>query len=263
MTLRLPVRQAASTLFALTALCCAVILSPERATGQTSTEEILKAINEVKKQLPPTPTPAPGSVDSLVPQYDKKESDLSKEAQWYEEAQVNKYRGTPIPYLSHLKGKSGIPFPKPEEVVLKPVPTDTPAPPTPTYTPEPTFTPYPKPVRCEKSETIRDDTYAIDQKESLLYDYIFISRDLVPLDSEEYFGPDVHLIPYDTPLTEGQLLRMEIYGVPCLPYRIRKTTTADYQDIGLNALKNYSKDPAGRGVFHPTLQQKLFPSKRP
>jgi hypothetical protein len=39
------------------------------------------------------------------------------------------------------------------------------------------------------------------------------------------------------------------------------TTTAYYQDTGLNALKNYDKDRAGKGMISSFIQQKLYGQK--
>jgi hypothetical protein len=42
---------------------------------------------------------------------------------------------------------------------------------------------------------------------------------------------------------------------------MRTTGQADYIDTGLNALKNYTSNPAGRGVLHNFVDQKLHPEK--
>jgi hypothetical protein len=97
----------------------------------------------------------------------------------------------------------------------------------------------------------------------ILLDKLFLSADLVPVDPQEVFGAETLLIPYGSKEDEGALIRMEIYRVPCLPYRMRTTEKADYIDTGLNALKNYDSDPSGRGVMHPFVEGKLYPEKQP
>lgn len=160
--------------------------------------------------------------------------------------------------LSHTAGKEGIPFPKPEDVLLKPIPTADIL----TPTPEPVSTPEPyrKPGRCEKSETRREVFEPGAGESQLLYDILFVSEDLVPLEPDEVFGAKVELNPYGPNSSKASEIRMEIYNVPCLPYRIRMTNVAYYYDSGLHALKNYSKNQAGRGELHPVMSSKLFPS---
>ena len=251
-----------SLLISMGWLSVAVPLSVAHAQPDTTREEIIRQLAEVKKQLPPTATPDPAQAkDSGQDFMQVQRSLVSEEAPWAEAAMQARAKGTPVNFLSHQKGTEGIPFPKPEEVVLEPYPTDTPAPPTPTPIPLPTDTPYQKPLRCETNETIRDPSHPVDDQETVLYDYLFVSRDLAPLDPGDVYGMATTVLPYDSPLTDEQFTRMEIYKVPCLPYRMRMTTTAYYQDTGLNALKNYDKDRAGKGMISSFIQQKLYGQK--
>jgi hypothetical protein len=165
--------------------------------------------------------------------------------------------------LSHIEGKDGVPFPKPEEVIFEPIPTSTPsaeggATPAPVWSPKP----YARPGKCEKNETKRVETHPDMPESRVFFDEIYISQDLVPLDPQEVFGMEAVLIPYGPNEERGTFLRMKIDNVPCLPYRIRNTGRAQYYDSGLNALKNYDGDPAGKGKLHQFIEQKLFPQKQ-
>lgn len=164
---------------------------------------------------------------------------------------------TPLPTpLSHLIGKDGIPFPAFEELILKPIPT----PSGPTPTPEPVWSPEPyrPPRRCEINETKRVVFKQGEKETEVLNDHLFVAEELVPTDPEEAFGNSPLLIvPYRFPIAEGTLIRMSIYDVPCVPYRIRLTNVAEYFDSGLNALRNYDGDPAGKGKLSPLIKQKL------
>jgi hypothetical protein len=56
---------------------------------------------------------------------------------------------------------------------------------------------------------------------------------------------------------------MEIYAVPCVPYRVRMSNVAYYYDQGHNALKNYDGDPKGKGKLSDIIQRKLFGEPQP
>jgi hypothetical protein len=130
-------------------------------------------------------------------------------------------------------------------------------------TPAPVWSPAPyvRPTKCEKNETRRVE-HNPDGNEAIAYlDYLFVSEDLVPIDVSEVYGAKTSLIPYGPHEEKATLIRMEIYGVPCVPYRMRTTGKADYFDTGLNALRNYDSNPAGKGVVHPFVNQKLYPEK--
>ena len=164
--------------------------------------------------------------------------------------------------LSHSKGQEGIPFPDPSQVVLQPRPTDVPGE-SPQPTPAPVWSPepYERPGRCEKNETKRIEHTPHGDDSVTYIDTLFVSEDLVPLDSGEVYGPQVSLSPYGPNESKATFVRMEVYRVPCVPYRMRSTGKADYIDTGINALKNYTANPAGKGVLHPFVERKLNPQK--
>ena len=156
-----------------------------------------------------------------------------------------------------VRGKEGIPFPDPTMVVPEPTPT---AVPEPKEVVEPTPTPWQKPSRCETNDTKRERYSESGSESTILWDKLFLSEDLVPIDQGEIYGADTDLFPYGPKSGEGVYIRMEMYRVPCVPYRIRMTKGSYYYDSGLNALKNYDSNPAGRGALHSWVEQKLFPT---
>jgi hypothetical protein len=158
--------------------------------------------------------------------------------------------------LSHVTLNDGIDLPKKEEVVLEPTPIPSPDPTklAPIIKPEI----YHPPGRCERNETKRTMLYPVAEENQALYDVIYLSEDLVPLDPDEVFGVGVSLYPYGSDLSSVSYITMRVHGVPCLPYRMRITNAAQYEDFGLNALKNYSNGQAGKGLLDSRMQQKIF-----
>jgi hypothetical protein len=156
-----------------------------------------------------------------------------------------------------VRGREGIPFPDPTMVVLEPTPTALPEIP---EVVEPTPTPWQRPSRCETNETKRERYSENGSESEILWDKLFLSEDLVPMDSGEVYGANTDLFPYGPKSGEGVYIRMEMYRVPCVPYRIRMTKGSYYYDSGLNALKNYDTNSAGRGALHSWVEQKLFPT---
>lgn len=168
----------------------------------------------------------------------------------------------PTPTLNVIyRGRDGIAFPDPSQVVLKPIPTPTVDPSTPT--PVPTPTPWEKPGRCQLNETTVIDHHKDGDPRTLLYDLLFVSEDLVPLNPEEVFGGSVTLYPYGPKSGDAAVLLQKAHDVPCVPFRVRLTGRGYRYDHGNNALKNYSKDQAGKGYFHPWIEQKLFGTGKP
>jgi len=159
-----------------------------------------------------------------------------------------------------IRGNEGIPFPDPasirDEDMSPPTPT-----PEPTPTPLPTSTPWQKPRRCEVDRTRVEVHSPESNSHETNYEILFVYEDFIPLDPVEVYGSKVRVHGYNPLDGEGAEVRMEIYQVPCIPYRIRRTNYAHYYDTGLNALKNYDSDPTGRGKIHPWISQKIFGSQ--
>jgi hypothetical protein len=166
--------------------------------------------------------------------------------------------------LSRILGQEGVSFPKPEEVVLKPAPTSAPqsfatATPAPLWSPPP----YTPPKKCEENTIKREVVYKDADDSILMRDKLFLPEDFVPLDPEEVFGAKVTLEPYRPSLESSSLQTMELYKVPCLPYRIRRTQQAEYHLYGTHALRTYTATPTGKEKFHPFMVQKLHPESQP
>jgi hypothetical protein len=161
-----------------------------------------------------------------------------------------------------FKGDEGIPFPSPTEIVIKPPPSVTPGGDlsTPTPLPTPTPTPWQKPKRCEENETSFQESSTEGDPQKVWFDLLFLEEDLIPMDPDEVFGRDVTLHPYGPKTGEVGEINQQVFGVPCVPYRIRRTPRGHFYDRGRNALKNYYPNQAGRGKFHPWIEQKLFGS---
>ena len=230
------------------------------ATAQVTEDEILRGIAHARQSGAPI---SDEEVERIMQHFREEQTrfaQMQEELQWQD-------RG-PAPNLSapvsHIMGKDGIPFPNPEQIVFKPPPTSTPSPlgtptPHPVWSPEP----YTRPTKCERNETVRQEIHSDGDDGVILVDKLFVSEDLVPVDPQEVFGAETLLIPYGPKEDKGTLIRMEIYRVPCVPYRMRTTGKGDYIDTGLNALKNYDANPSGKGVLHPFVEGKLYPEKQP
>lgn len=166
-----------------------------------------------------------------------------------------------VDILSHVTLTEGVEFPKEDEIIWEPTPTAPPIPEVDKAQQQQERT-YRKPGRCEKDGTRRAIWNAGASETRALYDYLYLPEDLVPVDPQEVFGADVKLEPVGPKSGEAVEILMEINGVPCLPYRRRITDLASYEDFGVNALRNYSKDQAGKGTLDIRMQHKLFPKTK-
>jgi hypothetical protein len=171
-----------------------------------------------------------------------------------------------FPIASHIKLNEGIPFPTVDAIVWDPDPPGLKElrESTPPAAPIPIATPYQRPSRCERHYTTRTVRYpdGVEEKDKPLYDKLYLAEDMIPLDPAEVYGARARLFSYGPTSGEGVYLRMESDRVPCVPYRVRMTNTARYEDFGFNALKNYSKDQSGQGLFDPWVSNKLFGRKK-
>jgi hypothetical protein len=156
-----------------------------------------------------------------------------------------------------IEGNEGIPFPDPTALAKDEIELETPTP-IPTTTPIPTATPWTKPKRCTRADRETFEHHALGDSNQILYDMIFISHDLVPMDSVEVYGRSAKIIPYSLNKDDGAMIRMRLYKVPCVPYRIRMTGKDYFYESGLNALRNYDTAPSGKGKLHPWVSQKLY-----
>jgi hypothetical protein len=169
--------------------------------------------------------------------------------------------GAAVEILSHVTFPEGIEFPKEGEIVLEPTPTTVPDPQDDRQIVLPESE-YRRPGSCEKNETHRVVITPGVAETRAYYDYLYLPEEFVPVDPEEVFGAGVNLEPVGPQSGEAVYVLMRVKGVPCVPYRRRITEAASYEDFGTNALRNYSKDQAGKGTLDIRMQQKLFGKKR-
>lgn len=230
-----------ATAFVALPLLGALWIHTSVTAAADDTDDIKKAVEDIKKEGGISTSPTTSAEDSeIIPSFDP----YAKKV------------------LSHIRGEEGVPFPDGDEMVWDPaidaLYSATPAP------DAPTPKPYERPRKCERNETVRTIDYPSETEEpNALYDVLYISEELVPLDPGEAFGETARLYTYGLQSDQSVYTRMEVHDVPCVPFRQRMTNKATYNDYGINALKNYDKDPAGKGTFDPRVQAKLFGAPTP
>ena len=226
-------------------------------------ENVVRAIQEARSAGLSMSQEQESAYLAAVAQGERRSKEMFEELEFRPGDPVDPNAPTATP-LSHVRGKEGVQFPPTEEVILKPLPTPT-AGPAPTELPVWSPEPYTRPSRCQTNETKRVvwNEKAAEPENEVLNDILFVEKGLIPLDPEESFGKTPRLMPYETPLSKGSLINMEIYSVPCVPYRVRMSNVAYYYDQGHNALKNYDGDPKGKGKLSDIIQRKLFGEPQP
>ena len=157
--------------------------------------------------------------------------------------------------LRVITGNEGVSFPSPEQIIMQPTPTPEIWP---SETPQPTPTPWQRPGRCGRSETLKIGALPKNGAADILSDKLFLPEDLVPIDEGEVYGAGVYLYPYGPNQGQGQYLAQEMYVVPCLPYRIRQTPWGYFEHRGDDALKRYGSSGMSSSTFHPWVEQKLY-----
>lgn len=226
-------------------------------------ENVVRAIQEARSAGLSMSQEQESAYLAAVAQGERRSKEMFEELEFRPGDPVDPNAPTATP-LSHVRGKDGVEFPPTEEVILKPLPTPT-AGPAPTELPVWSPEPYTRPSRCQTNETKRVvwNEKASEPENEVLSDILFVEKGIVPLDPEGSFGKTPRLMPYETPLSKGSLISMEIYAVPCVPYRVRMSNVAYYYDQGHNALKNYDGDPKGKGKLSDIIQRKLFGEPQP
>lgn len=226
-------------------------------------ENVVRAIQEARSAGLSMSQEQESAYLAAVAQGERRSKEMFEELEFRPGDPVDPNAPTATP-LSHVRGKDGVEFPPTEEVILKPLPTPT-AGPAPTELPVWSPEPYTRPSRCQTNQTKRVvwNEKASEPENEVLNDILFVEKGLIPLDPEESFGNTPRLMPYETPLSKGSLINMEIYAVPCVPYRVRMSNVAYYYDQGHNALKNYDGDPKGKGKLSDIIQRKLFGEPQP
>lgn len=57
-------------------------------------------------------------------------------------------------------------------------------------------------------------------------------------------------------------LHLQNMGVACVPYRVRVSRASHHRDYGLNALRNFDKNPEGRGKMSDNVAEKFGEKKK-
>lgn len=165
------------------------------------------------------------------------------------------------PIVLHLRSTKGIPLPKPEEI-----------PPVLHISKEQEqeiidlhmqgvervkemHEKVPDLPRCAESKTTREATGLKEAKgdKTILFDMLFIPQQDLPLDTAGVFGKDTVIQPYISDKPNAISFATVGVGVTCLPTRMRATKAYVYRDEGANALKNYDKNPHGKGEVDPKM----------
>jgi hypothetical protein len=161
--------------------------------------------------------------------------------------------------VSHHRGTEGVPFPESGEVVLE-APSNTADTATPQRIPDYWISSPAKvsrPPKCVQSGTSVVQRREKGDKNVLIFDRLYLSQELSPLDTSDIYGTETMVQVYDGDHSAEVYLRMESDGVPCVPYRIRYTDTHAFYHRGEDALANFDRDLSGRGQTHPWVKKKM------
>lgn len=105
--------------------------------------------------------------------------------------------------------------------------------------------------RCTGSRTTRIPLTPIKgvPAQIAIMDVLYIARSDLPEDTEMFLGKNVQVKRYNTDPNNPVFHEMGGSGVTCLPSRVRLSGKFKIIDEGLNALKNYDRDPNGAGTL--------------
>ena len=111
---------------------------------------------------------------------------------------------------------------------------------------------------CDKSNTTKERLVPkgmkVPQANTIVFDMIFLPKGKEPLSAKEYFGQRVVTGGYTNESQNGPSYIALSLGAKCLPYRIRATNEFVFKHEGEAALKNYDKNPHGKGKLHKALK---------
>jgi hypothetical protein len=118
---------------------------------------------------------------------------------------------------------------------------------------------------CLDNKTVKVDSAAeypsgLEGENSPYQDYLFIKSEDLPSDTELIFGLITIVVPFVSDPPNRTWDYIDMFNVPCLPYRIRLQKSSIYYDYGINALKNYSKNAVGE--FHPYIKEVFLGEKQ-
>jgi len=164
-----------------------------------------------------------------------------------------------LPVLKHIRGTSGVRFPTREEIKMPFDPNDID---TEQLTQElkivldahvamvPKNMTIPALPLCSKGETERKERPGFDREtmNEVFYDVLYFDADTALQTNLFDLGEDIEATIYDPARPNPLSYSARILSVPCLPFRIRGTGRYIFMHHGEHALRNYDKDPNGRGT---------------
>ena len=93
----------------------------------------------------------------------------------------------------------------------------------------------------------------VDSRSAGVQDVLFLRKeDLTTIELMPY-GMSPLILAVDNP-ESGFSHLAESLGVTCVPYRIRQVGGVEFRHMGVDALKNFDKDPRGGGVLAPEVK---------
>jgi hypothetical protein len=204
-------------------------------SAQDIQTELSQKINELRDRVKPESDLEAQRRES---QASKQLEDLEKSA---EPIALASPRDPRFEILSHHRGSQGIAFPNPRDVVLE-MPAST----APNNASQPLreyWVTAPgarqRPTRCTKSDTIAIPRRNKGASDEVLADRLYVWNELVPVDHMEVYGANTIVEAYDGDQAQAVLVGLEADAVPCVPYRIRYTSTHIYRHAGQDALANF------------------------
>ncbi len=95
----------------------------------------------------------------------------------------------------------------------------------------------------------------------LIFDYLFVQKDDMPIDPGKAFGKRTSVFEYETAEHAAAYLAMAVKAT-CLPYRIRVTGKYIYRHFGVSALYNFDQQYDGKGKLDKSIAEKFKKVKK-
>ena len=98
-----------------------------------------------------------------------------------------------------------------------------------------------------------------ENNDTVFIDLLFVAEGDFPISPGEVFGRQVavrKVTDEDTQAAIAIRKMAQSVGATCLPYRIRITPDYLFKHFGTEALKNFDKNPGGKGKFHEVMKPK-------
>lgn len=101
-----------------------------------------------------------------------------------------------------------------------------------------------------------------EDREVVLFDYLLLRKEDLPINPSEVFGKSVVVRVYEGKPQSAIGYTARAMGARCLPFRVRGTRTLAFRHQGFDALKNYDSQPTGSGKMHDIIKEKKKKSSR-